>query len=412
MSIKRQTSPQPHPLRALGNVMWIIDRYLLRQFLQTFVICYCSLTGLYVIFDLFTNLEEFLRCAEKAGSLLGLMGSYYSYRAILFFDRASGLLALVAAMFTVTWIQRHNEMTALMAAGISRLRVVVPVIGAAIVITLLATANRELVIPQLREELSRKTTDLMGDRGQEMEPCYDNQTDILLRGKFTYADEQRIESPDFLLPPGLGQNGNQIVAKDAFCTPANEDHPAGYLLKGVTLPADLHLQRSLPAEGDPVVITPGDAPGWLKPDECFVTSDVSFEQLTGGQSWRMYASTFQLVRGLHNRSLDFGADVRVVIHSRIVQPFLDVTLLFLGLPLVLTRESRNVFVAIGLCMVMVSIFMLVVLGFQHLGSIYLLSPSLAAWAPLMIFVPLAVGLAEPLWESSPRRPKPQPALAS
>ena len=122
--------------------MAIIDRYLLRQFLQTFLICFCSLTGLYVIFDLFTNLEEFLRSAEKSGSLLSLMGSYYSFRAILFFDRTSGLLTLVAAMFTATWIQRHNEMTALMAAGISRLRVVVPVIVAAVVIAFLSAANR------------------------------------------------------------------------------------------------------------------------------------------------------------------------------------------------------------------------------------------------------------------------------
>ena len=56
------------------------------------------------------------------------MGPHYVYQSILFFDRTAGLLTLVSAMFTVTWIQRHNEMTALMAAGISRIRVVKPVI--------------------------------------------------------------------------------------------------------------------------------------------------------------------------------------------------------------------------------------------------------------------------------------------
>jgi lipopolysaccharide export system permease protein len=103
-----------------------------------------------------------------------------------------------------------------------------------------------------------------------------------------------------------------------------------------------------------------------------------------------------LIRGLRNRSLDFGADVRVTIHSRLVKPLLDVTLLFLGLPLLLARGNRNIFVSIGLCVLVTSGFMLIVFGTQHLGSAYLISPALAAWLPLMVFMPLAVVLSEPL----------------
>ena len=124
--------------------MKIIDRYLLRQFLHTFLICYCSMAGLYIVFDMFTNMEEFLRCGPKAGGVLRLMGTFYSYRLILFFDRTEGLLMLVATMFTITWIQRHNELTALMSAGISRVRVARPVIVACGVITLLAATNSTL----------------------------------------------------------------------------------------------------------------------------------------------------------------------------------------------------------------------------------------------------------------------------
>ena len=87
------------------------------------------------------------------------------------------------------------------------------------------------------------------------------------------------------------------------------------------------------------------------------------------------------------------------IHSRIVQPLLDIVLLFLGLPLVVSRESRNVFLAIGVCMGVVTVFLLVVVGFQQLGnSVYLVGPALAAWAPLILFVPAAVGVSESMWE--------------
>lgn len=383
--------------------MGIIDRYLLRQFLQTLVICYLSLTGLYVVFDLFTNLEEFLQAAEKGGGLWKLMLTYYSHRAIYFFDRTSGLLTLVAAMFTLTWLQRHNELTALMAAGVSKLRAAAPVLGAAAVIAVLAAANRELVIPRFQEELSRKTTDLLGDRGQAMAPRYDHDTGVRMWGESTYSDRKRISKPDFLLPSSLARYGEQLAAKEAFYEEADGPRPAGYRLKGVTSPAGLDAQPSLPAEGDPVLITPRDAPDWLAPGECFVVSGVTFDHLTGGQAWRQYASTPALVRGIRNSALDFGADVRVTIHSRIVQPALDLTLLLLGVPLVLTRENRNVFVAIGACIAMVTLFTLVVLGFQYMGNEYLIAPSLAAWGPLMVFVPVAAGLSEPLWERSHRK---------
>ena len=99
-----------------------------------------------------------------------------------------------------------------------------------------------------------------------------------------------------------------------------------------------------------------------------------------------------MVAGLKNPSLDFGADVRVAIHVRIVQPMLDVTLLFLGLPLVLARESRNMYLSIGMCVGVVSIYSLTVLSCQYLGTVYMLSPALSAWLPLMVYVPMAVAM--------------------
>jgi lipopolysaccharide export system permease protein len=148
-----------------------------------------------------------------------------------------------------------------------------------------------------------------------------------------------------------------------------------------------------------VIITPRDAPEWLEPDQCFLVSDVRFEQLASGDAWWQYSSSPELILALRNRSLNASAKVRVGLHGRLVQPFLDVTLLLLGLPLVLRRGDRNVFLAIGLAAVLVAGFMLVVTAFEYLGANYtLISPSLAAWAPLMIFVPIAVAMSEWMWQ--------------
>ena len=135
--------------------------------------------------------------------MLTFIAQYYGYHTILFFNRTSGMLTLVSAMFTVAWIQRHNEMTALMAAGVSRVRVLVPIIIAVAAVSLFSAANRELVIPRYRNEMSRRPQDPLGDMPQGLSSRYDYQTDIVLRGKSTFADRMRIEEPNFLLPAAL-----------------------------------------------------------------------------------------------------------------------------------------------------------------------------------------------------------------
>jgi lipopolysaccharide export system permease protein len=375
--------------------MFILDRYLLRQFLQNFLICFCSLTGLYVVIDAFAKLDSFMRLP---GSLWVNMGTYYAYRVIGFFDQTSAILTLIAAMFTIAIFQRFNEMIALQAAGVRKWRILQPIIIAVVCFIIVAAANRELVIPKIRDQLvDGKERDMNGETAKEMFPRTDNKTDIILRGKQTIAKDQHIEKPSFALPPTLDDLGRQLIAARAFFVPANAQHPNGYWMKGVSLPKQINTKPSLSLNGEPVIFTPHDY-SWLGSDECFVASDVNFEYLSGADDWRRYASLPELIAGLHNQSLNLGSDVRVAIHARMVQPFLDLALLFLGLPLLLSRYSRNVFFAIGLCVALVVGFYLVVFGCQYLGANYIVTPSLAAWMPVMIFIPLAVWMSNPLRE--------------
>lgn len=374
--------------------MKIIDRYILRQFLHVFVICLLSLNGLYAVLDAFSHLDEFMKVAESEGGLARVMGEFYLYRSISMFERLAGVLSMVAAMFSVTWIQRHNEMTALLAAGISKSRVVRPVIGACVAISLITAAGRELVIPNLREKLSRTSQDLTGKQARDLRPIVDNQTNIMIRGAKVHPKEFRIEKPSFMLPVELAQHGSQLVGADAFYEPPTADHPGGYRFQGVTDPAAMLTSPSMNDGTRTVIITPPDAPGWLAPDQCFVVSDITFEQLTTGQQWQQFASTPELVAGLRNPSLDFGASVRVSIHARLLQPVFDITLLFLGLPLILAREGRNIFLSIGMCVGIVCVYASTVLACQFLGTINMLSPALAVWLPLMFYIPLAVAMFE------------------
>lgn len=372
--------------------MKTFDRYLLRLFIKVLLSCFLSMAGLYIVIDAFSNLDEFLGYGDVA-----VVAKYYSARLPWFFDRASGLLALLAAMFAVTWLQKTNEFTALMAAGITTRRIIRPLLVSAVVVAGLAAANRELLIPAVRDKLVRNAQNWLGDTPRSVDSVRDNRTDILIGGRAAYMNEKRIEEARFTLDRRLGDFGRTLEAANAYYSAPEGNRPGGYLLEDVSEPQQIAEMASVIIEGQPVILTPLDTD--LQSNQCFVVSDVSFADLVGGQRWREYASTAELVRGLRNPSLDFGLQTRVSMHSRFVQPFLDVSLFMLGLPLVLTRQNRNAFVAVGLGVVVVIAYFGILFCCQGMGaSGFLLTPAQAAWCPLIILGPAAAALSQPLWE--------------
>jgi lipopolysaccharide export system permease protein len=125
---------------------------------------------------------------------------------------------------------------------------------------------------------------------------------------------------------------------------------------------------------------------------------VTFEQLIGSANWGLYSSTADLIRAIRNPSLGVGADIPLRVHARFVSPLLDMSLALLGIPLVLGPSRRGIFVAVGMCVAMTVLFFLAVLGSHALAAGYVVSPSIGAWAPLLLLAPLAAWRAQPMWQ--------------
>jgi lipopolysaccharide export system permease protein len=306
------------------------------------------------------------------------------------------VITLASAMFALSWLERHNELTALLAAGVPRWRIARPVIVFAAVVSLLSATNRELLLPRIREAFARNAQDLDGTAIQPFEARYDHRTDILFRGRGVRSGTATIEAPSLLMPPQLGEYGSQVTAQRAVWQAAAADRPAGYLLERVQEPADIDRLPPLTLGGDPVVLT-RSAAGWLEPGQCFVVSDVNFEQLIGSANWSQYSSTAELVRAIGNPSLGVAGELPLRVHARFTAPLLDLALLLLGIPLVLGPIRRGVFAAVGGCVAMTVVFFLVVMGSHAMALADALSPSLGAWLPLLILGPLAAWAAEPMW---------------
>lgn len=363
--------------------MRILDRYLLRQYAQTLLICFCSLVGLYAVIDALGHLDQFTAYAEKTGSsVLASIGRFYAFQSLGFFDQTSGILAMMAAMFTMAWLKRSNELTALLAAGIPQFRSVMPLLVASAAISILAATSRELVLPSVRSELLRSTKDLGGMSEQPLRPVYDTATGIVLGGEATVAEGRRIIRPFLLLPTG------RIAASEGRYLDATDHRPGGYLFLDVPPGTSATDQPSLEIDGRIVLHSPADTP-WLKRDQLFLPSEVGFDQLAAGPKWRYFASTAELLDYVSHPTSDVPTAAYVTLHGRLVRPMLDFCLVLIGLPLILSRRSRSPFLAVGLAMAAVAAFLLIALTCEFLGSSGWISPSLAAWLPLFVFVPLS-----------------------
>lgn len=388
--------PERQPATA-KTVMGIIDRYLLRLFLKTLVVLFLSTTGLFVMVDTTSNFDEFVSYGKAQGGFFRVIFDYYAPRVLQFFDRSNGILAMVAGMFVVSWLYRTNELTAILAGGIPKSRVVRPLIIASAAVSLLGVVNREWAIPQFRQKLIYNAQNWKGENPRPLTPTYDNHTDILIAGKAVVAAQRKIDEPTFTLPGSLGAFGTRLTAARAIQTPANDDHPAGYLFEEVHNAAKLSQLPSASLGERNVIYSPADSP-WLSPNQLFVASEVEFEHLAAGHSWHDLSSTRDLVRGMRSADVDFSASTRVRVHARILQPLVDMTLVLIGLPLVLRRSQRNIFLAIGISLFVIASFFMVTIASHSLGSLYLVSPAVAAWLPLLLFVPFAAAMSRGIWE--------------
>ena len=135
--------------------MRILDRYVLREFTNLFVLFALAAPLLFILGDWTDNIDTFTEKQIPSGRVaLG-----YLYQMPEFISWSLPIAALIATVFTVSNMTRHSEMAAAKAGGISfysALRLL-PVLG--VLLTLLGLGLSELV-----PVTERKRREVMGDR--------------------------------------------------------------------------------------------------------------------------------------------------------------------------------------------------------------------------------------------------------
>ena len=356
----------------------IFDRYLLRSYVSTWLICLVSLVGLYVVIDLFENLDEFHKRTISFGEVARNMLNYYQYQFFKIFDLLSGIICQIAAISTLGLMQRRNEALPMVMAGVPMRRMLYPLLAATALVAGLGVVNRELILPQISEQVQRNPANSLGTAKRSVLPCYDSES-VLIDGKdglLSDAD-QRVTQMILGFPPGPSGRPLNIRAEVGYYQPPTEDRPGGWLLES-TDPKRLPYPHPKIQE--------------LAPARMFYETDVTFLYLVRTRRWIEFASTAELLRVARSRPADRRL-LELQIHRRLLRPVLELMTVLLAIPFVIYRQGRQ----LPLCLVISLGAFVLYRSADYVAShlafpLGLLPASLGAWLPLLVFGPAVLYL--------------------
>lgn len=121
--------------------MRLLDRYVMRQFTGTFVGLMLGLPVLFIIGDITDKLSDYL----ARGLSQTTVALSYVYLLPQFVFWSLPIAGLVATVFTVGNMTRHQEITAAKAGGVSFYRLVAPLVGMAALVSLAAVVLGDLI---------------------------------------------------------------------------------------------------------------------------------------------------------------------------------------------------------------------------------------------------------------------------
>lgn len=360
--------------------MLLLDRLLIRSFVKSYVSCLVSILSMYVIVDLFTNLDDFTERHNSLREVVRHIGTYYGYRVTKIYDQLSEMIVLLAATFTVALIQRNNELLPLLSAGVPTRRVIFPVLVCACGMLGVEVVNQELVISRVGTFLMNDRDDPEGKKDLLVQGAYEP-NGIHIEGRIANRKDLVVKEFSVVIPESFAGSNISLYAKEARYVPPRPGEPrtGGWLL----------------TEAKPETLENWNQPDLeiIDPGKYFLrTQSVDFETVTRSRTWFVYASTLRLRRELGKADSTRTAAMAVQFHMRLTRPLLGAILVLMGLSVILRDQNRNVFISAGLCLMLCGVFFAAQFACKSLGDSEYVSPAFAAWLPVLCFGPLSVAM--------------------
>ena len=379
--------------------MKILDRYILWTFLKNYLISFMVLIGLYVVLDMvfnFDELAEYRDHVDTAGGVAGVLAlmraiaDYYFFQCFRIFAHLSGIIPIVAAAFTLIRLTRFNELTAQLAAGIPLLRMALPIVMAALVLNVLLVVDQELIIPRIIPKLTRSHDKLhvAGGRTFAIRAMQDDGNGLLNAARFhpeSDAGPAWMEEVDVV---EVDENFTPVAHVRADRAEWDEAGKQWRLTNG-------HRVTGLAPNIEDTGIDQRDWPVYrssITPDEIALYQSGEYVELLPSSRITM----------LLDRPKSYGAtDLQRVKHSRMTTWIMNVVLVLLAIPCVMSREPGRIKQGIAVCVALCGACLgTIFLSYQLAGTPPSGAqwadrwPAIMTWVPIFLFLPIAVWLLD------------------
>ncbi|KPK76187.1 MAG: hypothetical protein AMJ79_07705 [Phycisphaerae bacterium SM23_30] len=364
----------------------ILDRYVAREFLFSYVVALLVVLSLRILLDLFLEFDEFVearvgQAAPGALTVLGYILEYYGPKIFEFFRDFSGAIIILAAAFSLARMTRQNELTAMLASGMSLKRIIAPIVLLGFLLNLLLVVDQEFILPRLADKLTRRS-DEMG-QGQLrtvalwLQP--DREGALVSAGEFN--PNTRSLTDVTIICRRRGRAVGKITAERAQW---DEQKQLWRLEKGLEISAE-----SAGRSNQTKAAT--EYPSDLTPEYLWLQRNSNYKSLMSSAD----------LSGLMQRPLKTGdlAEVLSEKHFRFTDPIINMVMLLLGLPLLVSRERKSTkttmllaLLGAGGCFVVTFACKLLV-GEDLFPGLFVggdFQYKLLAWIPIIIFTPLSV----------------------
>lgn len=394
----------------------IIDRYFMLKFLFVAAALIFIGASLFMLFDILYKSDDLpiLFQESKMHGLVVLL-QFYMVRMmnILLYTQFAFIMSTTAITFFMleknsSMTVRGGEVIPLLTSGFSRKRVAIPffIVGCAFIWFMCCA--EETFYTFCQDWPGANSNSLIGKiEIKTMDMRNDESTGLKIFGTDLDIQSNSFLNPKIGIPKELTKSQlDELLAQKAVWLPECDDHPAGFMLEGVfdldkknwlaqavNTPVKLsHLNLELP-----VFYTSESVP-WVSPGNVFIISSLIPEDLTKDKLMFLPESIPNLYRKINSkRQVGPNYRERVEFHSRLLRPFLECSLLFLCIPVILSARLRSKFVIFLIIAALTGVNV----GLIQIGKLLVIqdgiSASWGAWFPLIIIAPLCALLFDELY---------------
>lgn len=351
--------------------MKILDRYIIRELVIPIVLCSASLIILFLIADIFDNLDEILRNKTGMSHVL----NYYLNLIPIGFSQTIPWATFLGTVFLLTHFNRHNEILAMKSVGLSVESIMIPIVYVGLVIGVLTFVVNDRVVPFT----FLKAQDI---RHSQFETNAPKKTGLTLHDVTYFSPDNRI----FYLQSFDTQENkakNMIVVfmnahkkvERKFIAKEAVFHKGLWHLKRVTS-YDMNEQGKI--VGEPVTFAEKDfTEVKVTPQDLIETSRESI--------FLSYKELKSQIEKLAKHQFKLDSE-KVELANKLASPWYNLIMILITVPLLAGTAKRKAF-ALSLC-----VCLGIVLGFhltnaiaQALGKSGILYAPLAAWLANLIF---------------------------